>query len=612
MADRDWKVEVAQVLAATRQHLAQRSGGGSLSSRSSAPDAQRGVKTPRAPSGPSPSPRLRLDEALAAVQEHARVSGSALRSASRPAPPRASAPPAALIYTPRRTVDAAPVPTPRESGGSSARRTERSSSGQLAPPACSSSQEGGLEARLRVSETRADVEACARREVEARVARLESELSTALDAAVATAALEGAADAPAPAPPYEEAASLQARLAAAEAARVSEGEARREVEARLTSLEGELAAALQAAVDAAAAEASARRAAAPPPQDVASLVEAAVRSLRAEFQHALQAAHTAHAAVGHRVTRLESELATALDAAVAAAAQEASSSAQAAPPATPLDMHSLAAEVQALEARVAHAHAAVRRCEQEAVRASSAAVEAIAGVAAVQTLIHPPSPPPAVAAASAEELSHLRLRVQALETANAADAADSGGGPPALRLLGRVEDVEAALEGVRDALSVMAMRAAASPASTAERNALSQLTQRLRSLEGRVEAAEQAVASASEAAARAEAAAAGAAATSLAARRAADEAPSVATSAALSAVVGTPRDTQGGASALRLARCEQALAQVSSDADAVRSEAVNTRTGVDALALVVEQFVARIESLEADVATVASQQLAAG
>jgi outer membrane murein-binding lipoprotein Lpp len=76
--------------------------------------------------------------------------------------------------------------------------------------------------------------------------------------------------------------------------------------------------------------------------------------------------------------------------------------------------------------------------------------------------------------------------------------------------------------------------------------------------------------------------------------------------------VGTPRDTQGGASALRLARCEQALAQVSSDADAVRSEAVNTRTGVDALALVVEQFVARIESLEADVATVASQQLAAG
>jgi hypothetical protein len=57
---------------------------------------------------------------------------------------------------------------------------------------------------------------------------------------------------------------------------------------------------------------------------------------------------------------------------------------------------------------------------------------------------------------------------------------------------------------------------------------------------------------------------------------------------------------------LRLARLEQSLAALRDDVERGGAEARAARDSVDALALVTEEFVGRVEALEADVAAALS------
>jgi len=149
-----------------------------------------------------------------------------------------------------------------------------------------------------------------------------------------------------------------------------------------------------------------------------------------------------------------------------------------------------------------------------------------------------------------------------------------------------VEELEGALAGVRDALSVHARASRAGEERSARAaEAAADLQRRLRGLSGRLEACEMGV-GAAEASARE-------------ALRRAEEG-------------GAPPPPAAGAlPLLRLARLEQALSAVREEAERGGAEARAARDAVDALALVTEEFVGRCEALEADVAqalsTVAEQ-----
>ena len=57
---------------------------------------------------------------------------------------------------------------------------------------------------------------------------------------------------------------------------------------------------------------------------------------------------------------------------------------------------------------------------------------------------------------------------------------------------------------------------------------------------------------------------------------------------------------------LRLLRAEQALGTLQAESETAREDAQGARAGCDALSLVVETFVQRVEALEQDVATALS------
>jgi hypothetical protein len=431
--------------------------------------------------------------------------------------------------------------------------------------------------------------------VEARVARLEIELSAALDAAVTSAQREAvmrrtssSADVPVVPAPVS---PLEARLAALEAQASEDRHARQQLETRTKRLEHELAAALEAAVAAAESEARARQAASQP----------------------VGGGHEALAAMDTRVARLEKELATALEAAVAAAAAESKEQHRhRLAPSSGGDTARLADHMRQLEGRMAEADATVRRCEQETMRTSAAAVSALTGLLAAKEQLSSVGGQP-----HHEDLDRLQRRMQALETAVSAAAASTQANDSReghlTSLSNRVEELEHALEAVRDALRAMSARQLQQQqqgaAQTAQAQGLQHAQQRLLSLESRVEAAEAALTAATESASRAETAAAGAAVAAASARRAADEAPRAAAHAVSTLGLASPRPSQGvlgspppsaqqaGVPALtaRLRGCEANLQSVAGDA-------ANTRHNVDALALVVEQLASRLDNLETDVA----------
>ena len=434
-------------------------------------------------------------------------------------------------------------------------------------------------------------------DVEARVARLEIELSAALDAAVTSAQREAvlrrtssSADVPVVPAPVS---PLEARLAALEAQASEDRHARQQLEMRTKRLEHELAAALEAAVAAAESEARARQVASQP----------------------VGGGHEALAAMETRVARLEKELATALEAAVAAAAAESKEQQRhrlAPSSGAGGDTARLADHMRQLEGRMAEADATVRRCEQETMRTSAAAVSALTGLLAAKEQLSSVGGQP-----HHEDLDRLQRRMQALETAVSAAAASTQANDSReghlTSLSNRVEELEHALEAVRDALRAMSARQLQQQqqgaAQTAQAQGLQHAQQRLLSLESRVEAAEAALTAATESASRAETAAAGAAVAAASARRAADEAPRAAAHAVSTLGLASPRPSQGvlgspppstqqaGVPVLtaRLRGCEANLQSVAGDA-------ANTRHNVDALALVVEQLASRLDNLETDVA----------
>ena len=478
------------------------------------------------------------------------------------------------------------------------------------------------------------------------MARLEHELVTALDAAVTSTTAEATAlrrlsstGGNAPTPDGASVAALEARLVAVEARAEAEARARRTLEQRTKRLEAELSTALEAAVSAAASETrdEARAATGPSGGDVRAAVAKAVDQLRGELEASLRAArggqggrHEDASGLEVRVTRLERELGTALEAAVSAASAEANGGSQRRRGPSDADLGHVMDSLRSLEARVADADGTVRRCEQEALRASAAAVSALTGVLAVKdhtaagSGAHPSSGADGHGGggggASVADVNHLRLRVQALETASDGSTASAPGQQQAQQLVGalggRVEELEAALVTIRDALSAMASRQVhlqqQEAAQGAQAQGLAHAQQRLTSLESRVEAAEAALTAASEAASRAETAAAGAAVAAASARRAADEAPRAAAHAMASmGGLASPRVTHSSAPAqpppgTPSAASVQALAGrvrgVEANVEAVRGDTSNMRHNVDALALVVEQLAGRLDALEGDVA----------
>ena len=622
--DAKWaSADAARVVQATREFL--KAGGNS--------------GLPGSTSG-QPTPRVRLDGVL----ERALQSAFDASAAAGPGSRRLSAP--AVVA---RTSWAGP-PKQRLSSSTHEALAEETAeqvrgSGLRAERHAAVDTGVGLPSPLTVQvaelHSKAAAQEAARANVEARVARLEHELVTALDAAVSSTTAEATAlrrlsstgaGGPAPAADSSSLAALEARLVAMEARAEAEARARRTLEQRTKRLEAELATALEAAVSAAASEN--RGEARGSGGDVRAAVAQAVDQLRTELEASLQVAARGGQGGRHedggldgRVTRLERELGTALEAAVAAAAAEANGGSQRRRGPSDEDIAHVMDTLRSLEARVADADGTVRRCEQEAMRASAAAVSALTGMLAVKD--HSVAGNSGGArpsggsdgshgggggGATAADLNHLRLRVQALETASDGSPGPAAGQQLVVALGNRVEELETALMTIRDALSAMASRQVhlqqQEAAQGAQAQGLAHAQQRLTSLESRVEAAEAALTAASEAASRAETAAAGAAVAAASARRAADEAPRAAAHAVASMGGMSPRVTHSAppqvAPGTPSAQAVQALAGrvrgCEANMEAVRGDTSNMRHNVDALALVVEQLAGRLDALEGDVA----------
>jgi chromosome segregation ATPase len=193
------------------------------------------------------------------------------------------------------------------------------------------------------------------------------------------------------------------------------------------------------------------------------------------------------------------------------------------------------------------------------------------------------------------ELRQLRLRLQALETSN--DARGSDGFSDDLRP--RVHELEQALGSVRDALKIAAESAAqwgargraADDRLSRHSRQLEELSGRCAGAEARLESAEMSLAAAAEAAQRAEETARASLRRAEGAQRAASEA---ATASAL------PRSELSGVVA-RVTALEAAVSAAQAEASACRLEWRGGKDGVDALALITETLMARLEALEGDV-----------